>query len=47
VQTLPLKVFQAIPGGSVRIPLLIGTASLRPQELKIVADFGDESYILG
>jgi hypothetical protein len=31
LQTLPLKVFQAIPGGSVRIPLLIGTASSRPQ----------------
>jgi len=31
LQTLPLKVFQAIPDGSVRIPLLIGTASSRPQ----------------
>jgi hypothetical protein len=31
LQTVPLKVFPAIPGGSVRIPLLIGTASLRPQ----------------
>jgi hypothetical protein len=29
MQTLPLKVFRAIPGGSVRIPLLIGTASSR------------------
>jgi hypothetical protein len=28
-QTLPLKVFRAPPGGSVRIPLLIGTASSR------------------
>ena len=31
LQTVPLKVFHAIPGGSVRIPLLIGTASSRPQ----------------
>ncbi len=28
-QTLPLKVFRAIPGESMRIPLLIGTASSR------------------
>jgi len=28
-QTLPLRVFRPIPGGSVRIPLVIGTASLR------------------
>ncbi len=31
IQTLPLKVFRAISGGSMRIPLLIGTASSRPQ----------------
>jgi hypothetical protein len=30
-QTLPLKVFRAIPGGSVRLPLLVGTASSRPR----------------
>ena len=30
IQTLPLKVFRAISGGSMRIPLLIGTASSRP-----------------
>ena len=31
MQTLPLKVFRAISGGNVRIPLLIGTASSRPR----------------
>jgi hypothetical protein len=30
-QTLALKVFRVIPGGSVRIPLLIATASSRPR----------------
>jgi hypothetical protein len=29
VQTLPLRVFRAAPGGNVRMPLLIGTASSR------------------
>jgi hypothetical protein len=31
LQTLPLKMFRVSPGGSTRIPLLIGTASSRPQ----------------
>jgi hypothetical protein len=31
LQTLPLKIFRVSPGGSTRIPLLIGTASSRPQ----------------
>ena len=31
MQTLPLKVYRATPGGSMRIPLLVGTASSRPQ----------------
>ena len=30
-QTLNLKMFRVAPGGSTRIPLLIGTASSRPQ----------------
>ncbi len=30
-QTLSLKMFRVSPGGSTRIPLLIGTASSRPQ----------------
>ena len=30
-QTLPLKFFLAAPGGSARIPLLIGTASVTPR----------------
>lgn len=30
-QTLPLKIFRVTPGGSMSIPLLIGTASSRPQ----------------
>lgn len=31
LQTLSLKFFRVSPGGSTRIPLLIGTASSRPQ----------------
>jgi hypothetical protein len=30
-QTVPLIVFRAVPGGSVQLPLLVGTASNRPQ----------------
>ena len=30
-QSMPLKVFRAAPGGSTRIPLLIGTASVTPR----------------
>jgi hypothetical protein len=30
-QALPLKVFRAAPGGSTRVPLLIGTASTMPR----------------
>jgi hypothetical protein len=30
-QTLPLVIFRVAPGGSVRVPLLIGTASYAPQ----------------
>jgi hypothetical protein len=30
-QIVPLRIFRVPPGGSTRIPLLIGTASSRPQ----------------
>jgi len=30
-QTLPLVIFRAAPGGSVRVPLLVGTASYKPE----------------
>jgi hypothetical protein len=31
MQTVPLKIYRVTPGGSTSIPLLIGTASSRPQ----------------